>query len=71
MKTLVITVDGETFEVRECDGETDYLWVGGRHHGDYGFGSTRSDGAAPSLEEHRNSIRIFLDGIDPVTGFLE
>lgn len=73
METLVITVDGETFEVRESDedGTCYYLWVGGRHQGDYGFGSKRSDGAAKSVEEHRQSIRTFLDGIDPVTGFLE
>ncbi|WP_147917875.1 hypothetical protein [Ruania zhangjianzhongii] len=71
MDVKVITVDGETFEVRERGRECDFLWVGGRHQGDYGFGSTRNEDGPRSMADHRKSIRAFLDGVDPVTGYLE
>ena len=73
MDVTVITVDGETFEVRARGRECDYRWVGGRHQGDYGFGSTRNvtEGTPLSMAEHRAAIRSFLDAVDPVTGYLE
>ena len=73
MDVTVITVDGETFEVRESGRKCDYRWVGGRHQGDYGFGSTRNatEGRPQSMAEHRAAIRSFLGAVDPVTGYLE
>ena len=73
------SVDGETFAVRRSDddGSTHYDWVAGPNDG-YGFSTF--DGTAPlstfggtaplSRERHLDSIRDFLAGIDPATGYL-
>jgi hypothetical protein len=63
-----LEVDGEVFAVRRSrSGGTDYDWVSGPNPG-YGFGSSGS----PDLpvEEHRRTIRGFLDMIDPATGYI-
>ena len=64
-----IEVDGEIFEIRpDGAGGTNYDWVSGPNEG-YGFGSTPTEGF--SLDDHRESIRYFLDQIDPATGYME
>lgn len=65
-----VTVDGETFAVRrrDDDGSTHYDWISGPNDG-YGF----SESGGPELrrpEWHVASIRDFLAGIDPATGYL-
>lgn len=64
------TVDGETFEVRSCDddGSTHYDWASGPNDG-YGF-STFGSPEPLSHEQRVASIRDFLVGLDPVTGYL-
>jgi hypothetical protein len=65
---FTLEVDGELFAVRRAwDGGTAYDWVSGPNKG-YGFGS--SETPSRSAEEHRNSIRTFLDQIDPATGYI-
>ncbi|HMR47729.1 MAG TPA: hypothetical protein PKE40_00310 [Arachnia sp.] len=63
------TVDNETFVVRrrDDDGSTHYAWISGPN---LGYGFSASGGTEPlSPEQHRASIRDFLAGIDPRTGF--
>lgn len=68
----VLTVEGETFEVSERDGQYEYDWVDGRHHGDYGFVSKPSDGLPlENKEDHQETIESFLADINPETGFLD
>jgi len=64
---FTMEVDGEVFAVRSRGGGTDYDWISGPNKG-YGFGSNMG----PHLpeEEHRRSIRSFLDLIDPATGYI-
>ena len=64
------SVDGETFAVRRSDddGSTHYDWVSGPNDG-YGF-STFGGTEPLSRERHLVSIRDFLAGIDPATGYL-
>jgi hypothetical protein len=65
---LNLDIDGEQFAIREGPfGGTSYDWLRGPNEG-YGFGS----GAASdrSVEEHRESIRIFLAMIDRKTGYV-
>jgi hypothetical protein len=65
---VTLTVDGETFAVREAfAGGTYYDWITGRNPG-YGF-STSAPADQPD-DEHRRSIRAFLDMIDPATGYI-
>ena len=62
-------VDGESFSVRRSDdGAFHYDWTSGPNDG-YGFSSF---GAAQdeSDDHHVASIRDFLAGIDPATGYL-
>lgn len=83
---FTLTVEGEVFTVRarsNRSGSYDYTWVSGPNKG-YGYSSSRrvaypsiQDRAdAPSgfepatVEEHRESIRDFLSGINPETGHL-
>lgn len=67
-----IEVAGEVFVVSERDGQFHYDWVGGRHHGDYGFVSLPSAGAPPeTVEGHRAAITAFLADINPETGHLD
>jgi hypothetical protein len=67
---FTLDVDGERFAIRRAawgqDG-TCYDWLSGPNQG-YGFAS----GAPPnrSMEEHRESIRVFLAMIDPNTGYI-
>jgi len=63
-----LEVDGETFELRQDGrGGTSYDWLSGPNEG-YGFGSFPTDDF--SLDNHRQNIRDFLNGIDPATGFI-
>lgn len=65
-----LTVDGETFAVRNCadDHATHYNWISGPNDG-YGF-STFGGPEPLSLEQRLDRIRGFLAGIDPATGYL-
>jgi hypothetical protein len=69
---MALVVEGELFRVRE---ETT---TGGRHtyHYDWssgpnpGYGFMSSGPAELTDEEHASSVRDFLAGIDPRTGYL-
>lgn len=65
-----VTVDGETFAVRSSldDGAIHYDWVSGPNDG-YGF-STFGSAHPITYERHLVTIRDFLAGIDPATGYL-
>jgi hypothetical protein len=66
---VTLDVDGERFAIRQgADGGTDYDWLSGPNK-DYGFSSS----AAPNrpVDEHRESIRVFLAMIDPNSGYIE
>jgi hypothetical protein len=68
-----VTVDGELFEVSastERPGQYHFAWLSGPNKG-YGFGTTRSDGAAMSEHEIEADIRGFLMQVDPETGYIE
>lgn len=72
MLITVITVDMETFEVSERDGQYEYDWVEGRHRGDYGFVSKPSAASPRETEEgHRAAIVNFLADINRETGYLD
>jgi hypothetical protein len=64
---FTLVVDGERFAIRRAGDGTAYDWLSGPNKG-YGFAS----GGAPNrpVEEHRESIRVFLAMIDPNTGFI-
>ena len=67
---FTLDVDGERFAIRRAawgQSGTAYDWLSGPNEG-YGFGSS----APPdrSMEEHRESIRVFLAMIDPNTGYI-
>ena len=65
---FTLDVDGERFAIRRAgDGGTAYDWLSGPNKG-YGFGSSGSPDR--SVEEHRESIRVFLAMIDPDTGYI-
>ena len=49
------------------DGSTAYDWLSGPNKG-YGFGSSETPNRP--VEEHRESIRLFLAMIDPNTGYI-
>ena len=58
--------NGSRFAGRERGG-TAYDWLSGPNKG-YGFGSSGTPHL--SMEEHRESIRVFLAMIDPYTGYI-
>jgi len=63
-----LEVDGEVFEVVYSHTRgSSYAWLIGPNTG-YGFGS--SGPRPPSLDDHREAIRVFLAQIDPETGFI-
>jgi hypothetical protein len=67
--SFTLDVDGELFAVYASkDGGTHYTWLSGPNK-DYGFSSSASPNE--SMEEHRESIRVFLAQIDPTTGYIE
>jgi hypothetical protein len=66
---LTLDVDGEQFAIGQGeDGCTSYDWLSGPNKG-YGFGSSGSP--SRSVEEHKESIRVFLAMVDPNTGYIE
>jgi hypothetical protein len=68
-RSFTLEVDGELFAVRPDEhGGSDYTWLSGPNEG-YGFGESPTPNR--SLEEHRESIRIFLAQVDPATGYIE
>jgi hypothetical protein len=63
-----LEVDGEVFEVEYSSSRgSSYTWLTGPSPG-YGFGS--SGPKPPSLDDHRQAIRGFLEQIDPETGHI-
>ena len=65
---FTLDVEGERFAIRRAgDGGTAYDWLSGPNKG-YGFGSSGTPNR--SMEEHRESIRVFLAMIDPDTGYI-
>ena len=64
---FTLDVDGERFAVRRAGDGTAYDWLSGPNKG-YGFASGRTPNR--SVEEHRESIRVFLAMIDPDTGYI-
>jgi hypothetical protein len=65
---FTLDVDGERFAIGEAgDGGTTYDWLSGPNKG-YGFASSGT--LNRSVEEHRESIRVFLAMIDPNTGYI-
>jgi hypothetical protein len=64
---FTLDVDGERFAIRQHDGGTAYDWLSGPNKG-YGFGSSGTPNR--SVQEHRESIRVFLAMIDPNTGYI-
>jgi hypothetical protein len=67
---FTLDVDGERFANRRAawgQGGTCYDWLSGPNEG-YGFGSSGTPDR--SMEEHRESIRVFLAMIDPNTGYI-
>jgi hypothetical protein len=67
---FTLDVDGERFAIRQAawgQGGTCYDWLSGLNKG-YGFASSGTPDR--SVEEHRESIRVFLAMIDPNTGYI-
>ena len=65
---FTLDVDGKRFAIRQAgDGGTNYDWLSGPNKG-YGFASSGTPNR--SVEEHRESIRVFLAMIDPNTGYI-
>lgn len=65
---FTLDVDGERFAIRRAgDGGTAYDLLSGPNKG-YGFGSSGTPNRP--VEEHRESIRVFLAMIDPDTGYI-
>ena len=67
---FILDVDGERFAIRRDawgQGGTDYDWLSGPNKG-YGFSSSATPNR--SMEEHRESIRVFLAMINPETGYI-
>jgi hypothetical protein len=70
---LHLIVDSEVFEVVEDPdqpGGCHYVWTSGPNAG-YGFTNVPSDGHRLTLEERLTAIRVFLESINPATGFLD
>lgn len=57
----VLTVDGETFEVRVSGAGFDHAWRSGPGVGPGGFTCQKSDGSPFTLTEHVTAIREFLE----------
>ena len=69
---IVLTVDGETFQVRadpEQPGAWHLDWMSGPNDG-YGFTTRRSDSSWDAQDDFEDQIRSFLNEIDPNTGYL-
>src|SRR6478672_7725998 len=65
---LTLEVDGEAFALRRgVDGGSAYEWLSGPNDG-YGFAT--SGPVTSSVAEHRDTIRSFLEMIDPATGYI-
>jgi hypothetical protein len=64
---FTLDVDGERFAIRRFGDGTAYDWLSGPNTG-YGF--ARSGAQNRPVDEHRDSIRIFLAMIDPNTGYI-
>jgi hypothetical protein len=65
---FTLDVDGERFAIRQGGyGGTNYDWLSGPNKG-YGFASSGPPNR--SVEEHEESIRVFLAMIDPDTGYI-
>jgi hypothetical protein len=66
---FTLDVDGERFAICRVAGSSGTFcdWLSGPNKG-YGFGSS----ATPNrpVEEHRESVRVFLSMIDPDTGYI-
>ena len=66
---FTLDVDGERFAIGQGeDGGATYDWLSGPNKG-YGFASSGTPNR--SVEEHQQSIRVFLAMIDPNTGYIE
>jgi hypothetical protein len=66
---FTLDVDGERFAIGQgADGGTTYDWLSGPNKG-YGFASSGTPNRP--VEEHRQSIRVFVAMIDPTTGYIE
>ncbi|MFG3422093.1 hypothetical protein ACIBTZ_16720 [Micromonospora sp. NPDC049460] len=66
---IMMTVDGQEFRIRERAEKPvayDFDWLSGPHN--YGF---TASGPAMTLPEMEETIRNFLAGIDPATGYLK
>ncbi|MFF0341565.1 hypothetical protein [Kribbella sp. NPDC004875] len=73
MYTSRVEVDGELFEVSVREnhpGTYDYDWVSGPNPG-YGFSESSSPEQTRTEADHEQSIRAFLSGINPKTGYLD
>ncbi|WP_243057833.1 hypothetical protein [Nocardioides sp. SR21] len=72
-----VTVDGFEFSVRydlSQPGAYHYTRLAGAPGGPavgYGFTSRGSDGRRRTTDQHVESIRGFLDAVDPATGYIE
>jgi hypothetical protein len=65
---FTLDVDGERFAIGQAgDGGTTYDWLSGPNKG-CGFASSGTPNRP--VEEHRESIRVFLAMIDPSTGYI-
>jgi hypothetical protein len=65
---FTLDVDGERFAIGQAgDAGTTYDWLSGPNKG-FGFASSGTPNR--SVEEHRESIRVFLAMIDPNTGYI-
>jgi hypothetical protein len=66
---FTLDVDGELFAIGQGEDDgTAYNWLSGPNKG-YGFASSGPPNR--SVEEHQESIRVFLTMIDPKTGYIE
>lgn len=66
-----VEVDGELFDVRaDPPGHYHFDWVSGPNPG-YGFSSATSDASELSTASMEESIRSFLQQVDPTTGYIE
>lgn len=67
-----LAVDGERFRVARRSGESctyDYTWLTGPNDG-YGFTTSMNVEHTMTDAEHEQTLRDFLSGIDPATGYL-
>lgn len=67
---FILDVDDERFAIRQDawgQGGTGYDWLSGPDKG-YGFSSSATPNR--SMEEHRETIRVFLAMIDPDSGYI-